>query len=111
MCFLVVYKNVIKEVDGMYIGIYYNVYSEDLFFWNNDIENGEVDIWFIVFLSSFSRFYVGLNEVDIYVKLKLYRLSFDFCFIMYLDVENGIEFILFFFVGVQSGDFFLVKLL
>ena len=40
----VAYKNATKEEDGTHAGNYYNAYSEDLFVWNNDIENGEANI-------------------------------------------------------------------
>jgi len=106
----VAYKNATKEADGTHTGIYYNAYSEDLFFWNNDIENGEADIRLTVLPSSLSRLHAGLNEVDIHAKLKPYRPSFDFRFIMHPDAENGIESISFFPAGSQPGDFPPVKL-
>lgn len=100
----VAYKNVTKNEDGTHPGIYYNAYSEDLFFWNNDIENDEADIRLIVLPSSLSRLHADLNELDIHAKLKPYRPSFDFRFAMHTDVEKGIQSISFFPAGGQPGD-------
>ncbi len=100
----VAYKNATKEEDGTHAGIYYNAYSEDLFVWNNDIENGEANIRLTVLPSSLSRLHADLNELDIHAKLKPYRLSFDFRFVMHPDAEKGIESISFFPAGTQPGD-------
>ena len=100
----VAYKNATKEEDGTHVGIYYNAYSEDLFVWNNDIENGEANIRLTVLPSSLSRFHTALNESDIREKLKPYRASFDFRFVMHPDAEKGIDSILFFPADTQPGD-------
>ena len=98
------YKNATKEEDGTHAGIYYNAYSEDLFVWNNDIENGEANIRLTVLPSSLSRLHADLTEVDIHAKLKPYRMSFDFRFEMHPDAEMGIESISFFPADTQPGD-------
>ena len=100
----VAYKNATKEEDGTHTGIYYNAYSEDLFVWNNDIENGEANIRLTVLPSSLSRLHADFNELDIHAKLKPYRASFDFRFVMHPDPEMGIESISFFPAGTQPGD-------
>ena len=100
----VAYKNATKEADGTHAGIYYNAYSEDLFVWNNDIENAETNIRLTVLQSSISRFHADLNELDIHAKLKPYRPSFDFRFDMHPDTEMGIKSISFFPAGTQPGD-------
>ena len=100
----VAYKNATKEEDGTHTGIYYNAYSEDLFVWNNDIENDEANIRLTVLPSSLSRLHADLNELDIHAKLKPYRASFDFRFVMHPDAEMGIESISFFPAGTQPGD-------
>ena len=84
--------------------LYYNAYSEDLFVWNNDIENAETNIRLTVLQSSISRFHADLNELDIHAKLKPYRPSFDFRFDMHPDTEMGIKSISFFPAGTQPGD-------
>ena len=99
----VAYKNATKE-GGTHTGIYYNAYSEDLFVWNNDIENGEANIRLTVLPSSLNRLHADLNELDIHAKLKPYRPSFDFRFVMHPDTEKGIESILFFPADTQPGD-------
>ena len=100
----VAYKNATKNEDGTHEGIYYNAYSEDLFVWNNDIEHGETDIRLTVLPSSLSTLHADLNELDIHAKLKPYRPSFDFRFVMHRDAEKGIESISFFPAGTQPGD-------
>ncbi len=100
----VAYKNATKEEDGTPAGIYYNAYSEDLFVWNNDIENGEANIRLTVLASSLSRLHADLNEIDIHAKLKPYRPSFNFRFAMHPDAEKGIDSISFFPAGTQPGD-------
>ena len=100
----VAYKNATKDAEGRHAGIYYNAYSEDLFVWNNDIENGEANIRFTVLPSRLNRLHADLNELNIHAKLKPYRPSFDFRFVMHPDVEKGIESISFFPAGTQPGD-------
>ncbi len=100
----VAYKNVTKEADGTHTGIYYNAYSEDLFVWDNDIENAEANIRLTVLPSSLSRLHAELNELNIHTKLKPYRPSFDFRFTMHEDAEKGIESISFFPADTQPGD-------
>ena len=100
----VAYKNATKNEDGTNAGIYYNAYSEDLFVWDNDIENDEANIRLTVLPSSLSRLHADINELDIHAKLKPYRPSFDFRFVMHPDAEKGIESISFFPAGTQPGD-------
>ena len=106
----VAYKNATKRDDGTHAGIYYNAYSEDLFIWNNDIENGEANIRLTVLPSSLSRLHADLNELDIHAKLKPYRPSFDFRFVMHPDAEKGIESISFFPEGTQPGEVGTMKI-
>ena len=93
-----------KRRTEAHAGIYYNAYSEDLFVWNNDIENGEANIRLTVLPSSLSRLHADLNELDIHAKLKPYRASFDFRFVMHPDAEKGIKSISFFPADTQPGD-------
>ena len=100
----VAYKNATKDAEGRPAGIYYNAYSEDLFVWNNDIENSEANIRLTVLPSSLSRLHADLNELAIHAKLKPYRPNFDFRFVMHPDPEKGIESISFFPEGTQPGE-------
>lgn len=106
----VAYKNATKAEDGSHAGIYYNAYSEDLFVWNNDIENREANIRLNVLPSALSRLHADLNELDIHEKLKPYKPSFDFRFATHADREKGIESISFFPSGTQPGDVPSMKL-
>ena len=99
----VAYKDAAKKEDGTHTGIYYNAYSEDLFVWNNDIENDESNIRLTVLPSNLSRLHSDLNELDIHDMLKPYRVSFDFRFVMHSDVEKGIKSISFFPAGTPPG--------
>ncbi|MXY52848.1 MAG: AAA family ATPase [Gammaproteobacteria bacterium] len=100
----VAYKDLTKNADGSHSGIYYNAYSEDLFVWNNDIENAEANMRLTVLRSSLSRLHADLNELDVRAKLEPYRPSYDFRFVMHPDAESGIESISFFPSGTQPGD-------
>ena len=100
----VAYKNATKNEDGTHAGIYYNAYSEDLFVWNNDIENEEANIRLTVLPSSLSRLHADLSELNVRAKLKPYRASFDFRFDMHADPEKGIDSISFFPADTQPGD-------
>ena len=106
----IAYKNATKNKNGTNTGIYYNAYSEDLFVWNNDIEHGETDIRLTVLPSSLNRLHADLNELDIHAKLRPYRPSFDFRFVMHPDAEKGIESISFFPAGTQPGDVPVMKI-
>ena len=106
----VAYKNATKDEAGTGTGIYYNAYSEDLFVWDNDIENDEANIRLTVLSSSLSRLHAGLSELDIHAKLKPYRPSFDFRFVMHPDPEMGIKSISFFPAGTQPGDVSAMKI-
>ena len=106
----VAYKTATKNADAAHEGIYYNAYSEDLFVWDNDIENDESSIRLTVLASKLSRFHADLNELDIHAKLKPYNPSFDFRFKMHLDAEKGIESVSFFPEGTQPGDVPVMKI-
>ena len=104
----VAYKDVIKKKDGT--GIYYNAYSEDLFIWDNGIENAEANIRLNVRPSSLSKLHSGLKEEDIRKRLEPFRPSYDFEFVMHKDVERGIEAISFFPAELQSSKVSAIKI-
>ena len=106
----VAYKDETKDAAGSHTGIYYNAYSEDLFVWNNDVENDEANIRITVLPSSLSRLHSSLNEIAIHAKLKPYRPSYDFRFYMHPDAEKGIESISFFPADTQPGDVPAIKI-
>ena len=61
----VAYKDETKNEDGQHSGIYYNAFSEDLFVWDNDIDNNEESMRLTVKPSSLNKFHTLLTEDDI----------------------------------------------
>lgn len=92
----VAYKDATKGSDGNHAGVYYNAYSEDLFVWDNDSDNGETNIQLDIRPSSLNRFHSLLSEDDIRGKLNRYRPSYRFEFIPHDNPEDGIKSVVFF---------------
>ncbi|MCC7319080.1 MAG: anticodon nuclease, partial [Bacteroidales bacterium] len=60
------YKNITKKSDdGQHTGVYYNAFSEDLFVWDNDNDNGEQNIKFDIKPSSLNRLHTLMTEEDV----------------------------------------------
>ncbi|MHB1403549.1 MAG: AAA family ATPase [Thiobacillus sp.] len=92
----VAFKDATKGEDGTHSGVYYNAYSEDLFVWDNDSENGEVNVQLDIRKSSLNRFHSSLSEDDIRNKLNRFRPDYRFEFIPHDNPEDGIKSVLFF---------------
>lgn len=92
----VAFKDATKDENGIHAGVYYNAYSEDLFVWDNDPENGEVNIQLDIRASSLNRFHGSLSEDDIRDKLFRFRPDYRFEFIPHDNPEDGIKSVLFF---------------
>lgn len=93
----VVFKDKTKNTeDGKHTGVYYNAFSEDLFVWDNDLDNDENNIRIMVRPSSLNRFHGLLTEDAVREKLKPYNPKYDFSFELYENPEKGIETISFF---------------
>jgi hypothetical protein len=92
----VAYKNSTKDGEGNHAGVYYNAYSEDLFVWDNDSENGEVNVQLDIRKSILNRFHSSLSEDDIRDKLNRYRPNYRFDFIPHDNPEDGIKSVMFF---------------
>ncbi|WP_082702236.1 AAA family ATPase [Pseudacidovorax intermedius] len=92
----VAYKNATKDENGAHAGVYYNAYSEDLFVWDNDSENGEVDVQLDIRKSNLNRFHSSLTEDDIRSKLNRFRPDYRFDFIPHDNPEDGIKSVMFF---------------
>lgn len=92
----VAYKNATKGENGAHAGVYYNAYSEDLFVWDNDSENGEVNVQLDIRKSSLNRFHSSLSEDDIRSKLNRFRPDYRFDFIPHDNPEDGIKSVMFF---------------
>lgn len=100
----VAYKDVTKDQDGKHAGVYYNAYSEDLFVWDNDPENGETNVQLDIQKSSLNRFHSSLSEDDIRDKLSRFRPNYRFDFIPHDNPEDGIKSVMFFHEVVDPED-------
>lgn len=90
----VAYKDATKDPEtGQHSGVYYNAFSEDLFAWDNDEENGGANINLKIISSSLNKFHSFLYEnVDIFMsKLAMYGPQYRFKFNAYDNLEKGIE--------------------
>lgn len=93
----VAFKDATKERNGgAHAGVYYNAYSEDLFVWDNDSKNGEINVQLDIRKSSLNRFHSALSEDDIRGKLNRFRPDYRFDFIPYDNPEDGIKSVMFF---------------
>jgi hypothetical protein len=100
----VAYKDATKGQDGTHAGVYYNAYSEDLFVWDNDPENGEANVQLDIRMSSLNRFHSSLTEDDIRGKLQRFRPNYRFDFIPHENPEDGIKSVMFFNEVADSED-------
>lgn len=87
----VAFKDVTKNEDNTHSGVYYNAYSEDLFVWDNDLENGEVNVKLDIQTSSLNQFHSLLSESDIREKLIGFKPNYSFKFIQHDNPEDGIK--------------------
>jgi hypothetical protein len=95
------YKNITKSPeDNLHAGVYYNAFSEDLFVWDNDTENGEQSIKLDIKFSSLNRLHGSMTEEDVDKKLLPYKRKYDFFFKPNSDPEKGFDSIVFY----KKGD-------
>lgn len=95
----VAYKNLTKDTEsGKHTGFYYNAFSEDLFFWDNDEENNGSNINLMMQHSSLNQYHSFLyeNPSKVMEKLALYDPKYQFEFNAYENIEKGIESITFY---------------
>lgn len=93
----VAFKDLTKTQNGgNHAGVYYNAYSEDLFYWDNDEENSGENIRLIVKKSTLNQYHSLLDENNLREKLSLYKPKYDFDLKFYDDVALGVESIRFF---------------
>lgn len=100
----VAYKNETKGEHGKHTGVYYNAYSEDLFVWDNDLENGETNIQLDIRKSSLNRFHSALTEDDIRDKLNRFKPNYRFDFIPHENPEDGIASVMFYHEVADPAD-------
>lgn len=91
------YKNETKvPEDGRHIGVYYNAFSEDLFVWDNDNDNGEQNIKLDINFSSLNRLHTLMTEEDVEKKLTPYKRKYNFFFNPNADPEKGYDSVTFY---------------
>lgn len=94
----VAYKDLTKANNGgNHAGVYYNAYSEDLFYWDNDEEHDNENVNLKVVYSTLNRFHSFLVENPDLLKEKLapYNFKHHFRFTTQANIEKGIESIIF----------------
>ena len=69
-----------KDVKGAQTGIYYNAFSEDLFIWDNDIENDETDIKLEIKFSSLNAYHTFIDESKVMETLVPFNPKYRFRF-------------------------------
>ena len=87
------YKDITKlNNEDKHAGVYYNAYSEDLFVWENDVENIKLNI----IQSRLNQFHSYVDVPDIEEKLKMYNHRYTFTLNLHSNTEDGIESISFY---------------
>lgn len=76
----VAFKNHTKDPAGKHAGIYFNAFSEDLFFWDNDEGNSNAQMRLMVRASSLDEFHFAIDEAQVRNHLAAYLPSYDFIF-------------------------------
>ncbi|GAA5220578.1 ATP-binding protein [Membranihabitans marinus] len=86
------YKNLTKKTeDGEHTGVYYNAFSEDLFVWDNDNDNGEQNIKLDIRPSNLNSLHNLINEEYVEKKLLPYRRKYNFFFNTNQNSEKGYD--------------------
>lgn len=100
----VAFKDATKDDYGNHSGVYYNAYSEDLFVWDNDPENGEANVQIDIRKSSLNRFHSSLTEDDVRDKLNRFRPNYEFDFVLHDNPEDGIKSVVFYQEVADADD-------
>lgn len=90
----VAYKNITKANNGgKHAGVYYNAYSEDLFVWDNDEENGNENLRLEIIQSSLNPYFSSIIENPdlLQEKLARYLPSYTYLFDTNANPEIGID--------------------
>ena len=98
------YKNITKREDGKHSGVYYNAYSEDLFRWDNDEENGNEDMKLEILKGSLNPYFSSIIENPdlLEEKLALYLPKYTYEFDVNSNPEIGIDAVRFSRDGVSN---------
>ncbi|WP_270593375.1 MULTISPECIES: AAA family ATPase [Butyricimonas] len=99
------YKELCRNEEHKQTGVYYNAFSEDLFVWNNDIENAEENIRMRIVKSSLNDLHSYIDETKVREKLKPYNVKYDFDFHTNEEhPEDGIEEIIFYLKDAEDKN-------
>ena len=99
------YKELCRNEEHKQTGVYYNAFSEDLFVWNNDIENAEENIRLRIVKSSLNDLHSYIDETKVREKLKPYNVKYDFDFHTNEEhPEDGIEEIIFYLKDAEDKN-------
>ncbi|PAM96382.1 anticodon nuclease [Flavobacterium sp. IR1] len=91
------YKNLTKNPeDGQHLGVYYNAFSEDLFVWDNDNGNGELNIKLDIKFSNLNQLHGLMTEEDVEKKLLPYKRKYNFFFNPNSNPEKGFDSVTFY---------------
>ncbi|MBL7920450.1 MAG: AAA family ATPase [Bacteroidia bacterium] len=98
------YKNITKKENGKHSGVYYNAYSEDLFRWDNDEENGNENMRLEILKSTLNPYYSSIIENPDLLEEKLapYLPKYSFEFDVNSNPELGIDAVRFSRDGVNN---------
>lgn len=98
------YKNITKKENGKHSGVYYNAYSEDLFRWDNDEDNGNEDMKLEILESSLNPYFSSIIENPELLEEKLapYLPKYTFEFDINKNPEKGIDAVRFSRDGVNN---------
>jgi len=96
------YKDLTKSLNkGKHVGVYYNAFSEDLFYWDNDEKNQGFQKKMIIVPSNLNSLHSLLTEDAIKEKLFPYNPSYNFFFNSFRDTTD-FESITFFKAGKED---------
>ena len=99
------YKELCRNEEHKQTGVYYNAFSEDLFVWNNDIENAEENIRMRIVKSSLNDLHSYIDETQVSENLKPYNVKYDFDFHTNEEhPEDGIEEIIFYLKDAEDKN-------
>jgi hypothetical protein len=98
------YKNITKKENGKHSGVYYNAYSEDLFRWDNDEENGNENMRLEILKSTLNPYYSSIIENPDLLEEKLapYLPKYSYEFDVNSNPELGIDAVRFSRDGVNN---------
>ena len=87
------YKNITKKENGLHSGVYYNAYSEDLFRWDNDEDNGNEGMKLEILKSSLNPYFSSIIENPDLLEEKLapYLPKYTYEFDINQNPEIGID--------------------